>query len=248
MFELVGDPRIRNLLAVGLVTVGHVILLGLAITAKISIPLNPKIAALDIEIVALEQDPPPEAPSLPDPDPEPEPPVIEAEPIPPRAAPSPIVDQQDSAPAKQTDPQPALEVLTQLDPAPLAPNTDQAPPAGTIAPDEIAQALQRLNCLKLTLHPDEACPKPDPFAVAEALQKRTDERLNPMPMIAFDQQNAAERFFSKQSSNPHMFPGMDADLFADPMPKGSYDAERIRNGLAPTWDRELRDALDPKND
>lgn len=240
MFELVGDRRIRNLLTVGLVTAGHVILLGLAITANISIPLYPKVAALDIEIVELEPDPPSGAPQRPEPDA----PMRDAEPIPRRAASSPMIREPDSEPPDQTEFQPTLEVLTQVEPAPLEPSVDQAPPPGSIAPDEIAQALQHFNCRKLTPHPNENCPKPDPFAVADARQARAEAHLNPMPVIAFNQQNAAERFFSKQGRNPHMFPGMDADLFADPMPKGSYDAERIRNGLAPTWDRELRDALE----
>lgn len=260
MSEFLGNSRVRNLIILVLVTLVHTALFALVLKARFHRPDHPNLPALNIEIAELE----PERSTDPvrEPEPPPEREALRSEPVPepvpipvPEPVPSSMPARELSEPARpsetplsndNTRQRPA--VLTQLDPAQIA--TDAAPDgqANRIGPAETAKVLQHFRCQNFTSRPDQACPKPDPFDVAEARQTRAAARRDPIPVIAIHAQNTLEQFFSRQDRDPHMFPGMDADLFSDPMAAGSHNAARIRNGQAPIWDRDLEATLKRQNE
>lgn len=106
--------------------------------------------------------------------------------------------------------------------------------------DSLAEALGLSFCNRLARDQSDTCPPPDPFSVAEARAEREAYARNPMEITYEAPQGRVERFFALQKHNRHMFPGMNAHMFGDPMPPGAYDAQRIRNGQDPLWSDEKR--------
>ena len=137
----------------------------------------------------------------------------------------------------------APEVLTRrdtFDVEPSNPVSSRDEQTDTIGTDQIAAAMRRAACQTLTQRRETECEPPNPFDQAEAVSSREDSQRAPILIAVFDQQNATERFFSRQNRQRHMFPGMDADLFAAPSAPGAADAARIRSGQAPRWSDEKK--------
>lgn len=74
-----------------------------------------------------------------------------------------------------------------------------------------------------------------------------DNSLTISNLQAFGPQSAIEQWAARNSGfQPTSIFGEDNSIFIDPMADGAYNAQRIRNGETPIWDRgmerELRDA------
>ena len=149
--------------------------------------------------------------------------------------------------------------------------SDQGPPvqdASTqpTALEQAASILQRAECNRLGRDERPDCPPSDPFAAAEALQDlQTPKGPISIPDLqAFGPQGMAESYMSARGWKPSM-PGpgsaeglgaisminlgsIDNSIFIDPMAEGVYNAQRIRNGQSPIWDKEIEDALKDARD
>ncbi len=223
------------------VTLAHAVILAFVATMPPSSIKTEKVAVLNVELV--------ERPSAPAPE------------IAPIDAPPDKTDPHSQLPAQVTASEPVqpatgvehpnsnadgLDILTSLEPGmgdqpvPSASTGTGTNDSKTIDERQIAQALRLFSCQRLTRARDEDCPKPDPFAVAEALDARQQAALDPQQIPAFNQENAAEQFFSRQKQARHMFPGMDADMFGDTLPSGTYTASRIREGREPLWSEDMK--------
>lgn len=136
-------------------------------------------------------------------------------------------------------------ILTQLETADPAfeavdmPSTrSDVPPV--VEADVIRTVLQNMSCQRLTMRRDEACPSLDPFEIAAASEARqTAPPAAPLLVGDYGPKTALERFASQNDRDPYLMPGMSADLFSDGIPSGSYNAQRIRNGRAPIWSKEI---------
>jgi len=148
--------------------------------------------------------------------------------------------------ATPSDPEEAVavpEVLVQTETESVQTDpveTSAGEPSEMITSDQIAAVLQGLSCQSLTRKPQQDCPETDPFTAADAIAIREGSARGPAPLSFQFQQNTTEQFFANQKKARHMFPGMDADMFADPQPSGAYTADRIRNGQEPLWSEELK--------
>ncbi|MEM6555715.1 MAG: hypothetical protein AAF642_07575 [Pseudomonadota bacterium] len=141
-----------------------------------------------------------------------------------------------SPPVLMQDAPQASEAL----PAEVMPGADTSQAPGSVGQAELAVIVQTLNCQRLTHHRDDSCPKPDPFDVAEASQARLEAAPAPPLLVGdFEPKSYLEYFLSQEDREPFLMPGMSADLFTPAMPKGAYNAERIRNGKAPLWDKDM---------
>jgi hypothetical protein len=163
------------------------------------------------------------------------------------------------SPPPEITPEPAPvqpEVLTQLTPAAAPEETVPAPPAAnsdpasspsdtanTVSKTQLASVLQLTQCQKLDRETARDCPETDSFDRALALAERSQKPPEPARVTFYIERNVLEHAFSQNDRAPHLFPGMDGDLFADPLPKGAYNAEQIRNGLAPLWSKEMKDGF-----
>ncbi len=242
MSALVGDVRELRLWIVAGVSLVHAALIAALLLIPIPVVRHTAVTIVDIEFAEIEQELPPLAPPplpvvpnrLPELAQRPKP-LSAPEPPPASGTSANPLSSQSLEPAASS-----VEVLTQLEPAAAPASAATRLAANDGDQDKVARTLRLLSCQKLSRDPDETCPKRDPFEVAEALAARELATHNPTAISVFDQQNAAERFFSRQSQDRHMFPGMDADLFADPAPPGANDAERIRNGGSPNWSEEMK--------
>lgn len=225
------------------VTLAHAVVLAIVATIPLSSIKTESVAVLNVEFVEAPAAPTPEIspidppPAKTDPQSQAPPQITAPEPV----QPAPDVERPDS----NAD---GLDILTSLEPG----MDDQPMPSAstgasngtsaskTIDERQIAQALRLFSCQRLTGARDEDCPKPDPFAVAEALDARQQAALDPQQIPAFNQENAAEQFFSRQKQARHMFPGMDTDLFGDTLPSGANTASRIREGREPLWSEDMK--------
>jgi len=249
---IVGGTTIARPWVVTGIALVHVGLVALFMLLPVPRLDAPSIDVVEIEFADFPPEPPPIAQPVPDPIPVIEveaspPPRLEApEPEPP--APSPAAEVEQASP--ETDAT-ELDVLTQLAPAPeeerASPQTSEETP-DRIDTERVAQALRLMSCQSLVRDKDETCPDQNPFDRAEALAAREHAANNPAPVAIFDNQNAAERFFSNQKRDRHMFPGMDADLFSDPLPPGAYNADRIRSGREPLWSEEMKRGFSKEKD
>ncbi|MEL7540289.1 MAG: hypothetical protein AAGJ51_05255, partial [Pseudomonadota bacterium] len=105
---------------------------------------------------------------------------------------------------------------------------------------DVSAVLQSLSCQRLSSHRDEACPQLDPFDVAAASDARqTAAPEAPLLRGKYGPKNALERFASQKDRAPYIMPGMSADLFSEGMSPGAYNAQRIREGRSPLWDKEM---------
>jgi hypothetical protein len=225
--------RQRQVWVTGLVALAHTALLSWVLSQSVGKSASPVQETLDIAFA--------EVLPLPEPEPEPEPePVIQKAPLgAPRSNPSVA-----SAPSSKT-------VLTQLESdtsSIAAPQTsDPAPPnetAPTVDPSALAAVLQRAECQRLSFKAKEDCPKADPFAAAVAsMGQQAAAPASAQLAGDYGPKSMLEGFFSQRDKVPYLMPGMGGDLFTSGLAPGAYDAQRIRNGQAPLWSKEMRDGF-----
>ena len=193
--------------------------------------------------------------------PEPDPEVIEETPEP--------VEQQEPEPVEAQQPFPATPkpVQTESAQAPLsnvtnliespdvsetvvaAPNTEaQSSDQPTTNLAQAAETLRRLECAKLSYKRREDCPPPDPFAAADAQQRLREpaqaNRFSALDPNAYGPKTSIEKWAAKNDDfAPVSLFGEDNSIFLDTMAPGAYNAQRIRNGERPIWDKDIEDAL-----
>lgn len=243
-----GDWILRTHAAwrVGGVALIHAILLGWALTAQLTVQRTAPPESIEIEFAEIEIVPEPEPMPEPEPEPTPEPP--------PPPKPEPAVPTLTLAPDLEPDvtpnPSDTPEILTQNVPAELptasAPaNVDPSPgetdKSSAVTDAEIASVLQQLHCQKLTHRKDEACPDADPFTASASVAARATVERNTEWDYSYRAQTATDKIYEQEVRGRLHWP--DRDLFADPMPPGAYDAERIRRGQEPLWSQEMRDGF-----
>lgn len=223
--------RQRQVWVTGLVALAHAALLSWVLSQSVGKSASPVLETLDIAFAEV----------LPLPAPAP---VIQKAPL--------------GAPRSNSSVGPAPSsktVLTQLesDTSPIAaPQTsdpahsDDAAP--TVDPSALAAVLQRAECQRLSFKAKEDCPKADPFAAAEAsMGQQASAPASAQLAGDYGPKSMLEGFFSQRDRVPYLMPGMDGDLFTPGMAPGAYDAQRIRNGQAPLWSKELRDGFGTKD-
>ena len=246
----IGIAKYRQRAAIiAVVAFAHLIGLAAILSHVVEITDPPARTVLELELVELTPAPtPPPEPRPPAPDPIPEPPITPAPSVtaPPFQDPPPPVPDAAPEPIEESAPPPDTpSVLTQLgqsDAGVAQPAgdglTSAAPATDTVTSAQIANVLRQANCLKLKRQDDEACPKPDPFAVAAAIAERAipPERLfeDPRYVAKTVGDIVHEQEWAKLFHTP------DADLFADPEAPGAYNARRIRNGQEPLWSEEMK--------
>ena len=253
------SARIRSVSIATIVTAAHVVLAAILLSQKLEPMALPTPEVLDIELAELEPEiEVPAEPTLPLPD---QNPVIAEEipaPAPPPAEPSPPPP-SDQVPSPEPGPVETLTqtVLTQLDEAPsglatpaggsaaAAPRTDETS-GDAVTPAQVASALEKMHCLKLKRHEEGACQPTDPFTAAMANAERAipEERLFGDPRYVA--KSVSDKLFEREAAERFHWP--DADLFADPMGEGAYNARRIRNGQEPLWSQEMRDGFRKSDD
>ncbi len=112
----------------------------------------------------------------------------------------------------------------------------------------VQMALRRVGCRKLVEKPDPTCPKGDPFYEKEQILALRN--MPPVRRIGVGPPrpgNYAEAFLARNSGwPPKMLGGEDNSIFIDPMQQGAYNAQRIRNGKTPIWDRDLQRDLEQR--
>lgn len=219
--------RQRQVWVTGLVALAHAALLSWVLSQSVGKSASPVLETLDIAFAEVSPLPEPE-------------PVIQKAPLgAPRSNPS-------VAPARSSK-----IVLTQLesDISPIAaPQTSDPAPsddaAPTVDPSALAAVLRRTECQRLSFKAKEDCPKADPFAAAEAsMGQQAAASASAQLAGDYGPKSMLEGFFSQRDRVPYLMPGMDGDLFSPGMAPGAYDAQRIRNGQAPLWSKEMRDGF-----
>lgn len=241
----------------------HVAVFGIVLSLPRSSPTyEPSIPIL----VILYEAPEPEQPPEPEPEQElsPDPTPIKTQepnipaPAPPAQRPEPVTSFTEAPDQTEAVVQP-----------PVPPNQEepvQNTPTQTTALEQVAGILQRADCNRLGRDERPDCPPSDPFAAAEAMQDLQDPKgpISIPDLQAFGPQGMAESYLSARGWKPSL-PGpgsaeglgasslinlgsIDNTTFADPMAKGAYNAQRIRNGQAPIWDKEIEDALKDARD
>ena len=235
------------------VTVTHLAAAAIILSLSIPPPVFPDQDVVEIVLADLEPAVPPDSAPEPAPDLPVEPPTPIPEPAIMAPAPSPVPQ-----PPPQTEPTPeppsaTPEVLVQLEPSDGA--TIENPPSvaadamsntplsdGLVTEAQIANVLQKANCLALKRHEDGACPPPDPFDVAIAAEERD---VPPEQLFRSDPRYVAQtvddKMFEAETAKRFLWP--DKDLFNDPMAPGAYNARRIRTGQEPLWSQEIRDGF-----
>ncbi len=110
----------------------------------------------------------------------------------------------------------------------------------------VRMALRRVGCRKLVEKPDPTCPKGDPFYEKEQiLALRNAPPVRRIGVGPPRPGNYAEAFLARNSGwPPKMLGGEDNSSFIDPMQQGAYNAQRIRSGKTPIWDRDLQRDLE----
>ncbi|MFN3212709.1 MAG: hypothetical protein ACE37M_06385 [Henriciella sp.] len=206
---------------------------------------------LEIELAELDPEEM-ETPDLIDSEPEPEP-----DPAPPPAtAPPPETEPEPPPPKPAQTPAAAPSVLTQLETAPtgevvasmdsVAVGSANQDAADAVSAGQVAAVLEKMHCLKLKRHEEGACPPADPFEVAIAAAERD---IPPESLFAdprYISLSVSDKRFEREAANRFHWP--DKDLFVDPLPPGTNDARRIRNGQEPLWSQDMRDGFRKSDD
>ncbi len=262
--------RLSTAIRTGSVAAIHFALLAWVLTSKLVIQNNAPTPAISIELVELPPapDPAPEPEQKVEPELDPEPATIPK----PRAKPT-AARAQTASPSSPADPSNGsefpLEILRSSEepspesPAPLSPAlsipqaqveptptpeaifTAPLPPTNpgeeSATPAQIAGALRQLECQKLTHRKHESCATTDPFtAWASNAARKTVERNTDWDR-SFRSKSVIDNFYEREVRDRLHWP--DEDLFADPMPPGAYNADRIRRGQEPLWSKEMRDGF-----
>ena len=224
--------KTRNFWIFPTVTLAHVGVLSWFMVAEFPEPLAGPTTPFHVEIIELSSispavsEPAITAPAR----------IIRAEPAPVLSEPPLVRETQQMMIERSTNaPVPAMPGLTDTT-APNAENSD----AGDHKVErdgraQLADVLQRLQCEKLQRPQPDACPKADPFAVAQAVRKRSATYT--------EQTRSQDGDPETQVSRLYMMPGMDSDLFVEGFAPGAYNAHRIRNGQSPIWDKSIEAGL-----
>lgn len=159
------------------------------------------------------------------------------QPVEPKAVSSPTETELEIAPSVLMQDAPAEREV------PLSSAIEDTEPSNepvTLSNSELATLVQTLNCQGLVQHRNIECPKLDPFDVAAASLERVQAAPAPPQLVGdFGPNSYLEEFLSQKDRDPYLMPGMSADLFTPAMPKGAYNAQRIREGKTPLWDEEI---------
>jgi hypothetical protein len=232
--------RARFVWRIGAVAIVHVFVFASVLSYRVSPISSLVLDSLEVEFADLEPEPievaPPEIipESQPAPKIETPPPQNVIQPVEP--TPTPSANLEVAPPILMQDAPAASEAVVPT--APSEVEVSQMPPS--ISESELATIVQSLNCQRLAHRRDEACPKLDPFDVAVASQARREAAPAPARLVGdFGPKTYLENFLSQEDRDPYLMPGMSGDLFTSTLPKGAYNAQRIRNGQTPLWDKDI---------
>jgi len=227
----------RSVWITGMVVLAHAVILSWVASLRVGMTVSPVLEILEIDFAEV----------LPLPEPRLEPEThSRAEPEK-QDAPKPR-SKPDSSASPAAAPSP-MTILTQLEsetnastpPSARVPSVDTAQ---TVDPNALAAVLQRVDCQRLSFKVDEDCPKLDPFDVAEASMARQMAVPSSAQLVGdYGPKSMLEGVFSQRDKDPYLMPGMDGELFTSGMAPGAYDAQRIRNGRAPLWSKEMTDGF-----
>lgn len=231
----------RRVWITGLVALAHAAAFSWILFHRIALPGSIQLETFDVTFAELE----PELKSEPVAAPEP---VSLPQPAP---AAQPVLPAPEPPPLTAPQALPSQPVLTQLETVETAEIARQeaSPEASsdvleTTELQQIATALQAFDCRRLKSRADERCPKPDPFEMAAASQARQETAPRAALLVGdYGPKSILEGLMSQKDKDPFLFPGMDGDLFSEGMAPGAYNAQRIRNGQAPLWDRKIEDGF-----
>lgn len=242
MFGWIGGKDKLRAWSIGGAAFVHIGLVAWVLTLSIAPPKFAPPASVIVTFAEI-ADPPPEVQPPVDVELTPEPAVSNRKPF--EEMPAPTPDPFPPSPPAPSQP----SVLTQLDTADQPIGAGDTPSvrseaAPVLEAEVIRTVLQNMSCQRLTMRRDEACPSLDPFEIAAASEARqTAPPAAPLLVGDYGPKTALERFASQSDRAPYLMPGMSADLFSDGLPKGSYNAQRIRNGQAPLWSKEIERGL-----
>ena len=236
-----------------IVTGAHIAIASLFLTHEFQSDVSFEPDVLDIalaELAPLETGNP--DPVSPQPEPAPivtpqtdqaPPQVADPPPLPDPAPPAPEQNAQNDTPAPRVPPQSATaDAGAVTAPAPTSSVGASDPcTADAVSPAQVAVVLEKMHCLKLKRHEEGACPPPDPFDVAIAAAERDIPPESLFGDPRYVSQTVNDKLFEQRAKNRFHWP--DADLFAGPLPPGTYNARRIRNGQEPLWSQEMRDGF-----
>lgn len=232
----------RTIGIVALVAGLHAVALNWALSFKIAPSVTSIPESLVIEFA--ETAPPPEArrdeQHPPDPIPEPRPalspPNTDIAPAPERVSDTPEPSNQ--APLLESSP----SVLTQDAPGDDASPASAETGAGdTVSEAQIATVLNLLDCQKLRDHHRDDCSGADHMTAAAAAAERDTVAPRPWGATTYINKTVMEQVLDREAEARLNWP--DADLFAEPMPAGAYNAQRIRDAREPLWSKEMRDGF-----
>ena len=223
-----GSMAFGRVYVVAAIAAVHILVLGAVGLMRFErvLPIEAAQVPLVIEIAEI---------ILPEPEPEPEP-----EPV--------------SRPAPDVQAQPTLPTITSPDVSDLQErdvSQDIAPyiaplpaPIARQGPDEAATdaqaayALRSFRCGQLGREKSDECDDMPPSPSEPLPDDSGGARFVQLDTFPFEK-NTMETFFSQDEQEPYLMPGMSGEMFADPMAKGAYNADRIRNGQSPIFDRQL---------
>jgi hypothetical protein len=237
---------------VAIVTGAHIVIAALFLGHGFHSNIQFEPDVLDIELAELEparNEPPASIASEPEPAPDPAPTSPpQMDPAPPAPAEPP--------PQPAQNPVEAPSVLTQLETAPtrevaasadsMANGSADQEGVDTVSSEQVATVLEKMHCLKLKRHEESACPPPDPFEVAIAAAERDIPPESLFGDPRYISLSVSDKLFQREAANRFHWP--DQDLFADPLPPGTHNARRIRNGQEPLWSQEMRDGFRKSDD
>ncbi len=224
-----------------LATMLHLAAIAIVLTFAPTRPMMRAPESLIIEFAEIElAPPPPEVPIEPlEATPPPEPSPSKSEPAPASVARPPTAPDAINAPST------APNVLTQNTPGDAAPaDGETGEETDTVSDAQIANVLKLLGCQKLRDHRDEHCPDADPFTASAAVAERNSVQPKEWADSDYINKPVIEQFYEREVLSRFHWP--DADLFTDPMPPGAYNAQRIRDGREPLWNKKMRDGFRKK--
>ncbi|NQY96878.1 MAG: hypothetical protein HRT82_06925 [Henriciella sp.] len=248
--------RWKAALRIAVIAAIHLAILSWILASKFVIQSASPPISFSIEIAELtplpealmpEPEPVPVLPPIPPDEPSPA-----AVPTPPASTPTPArVAAPSEPPASEEQPtadapqHPAVlthdETTAGSEPNAAVPSPSTGSDSDAVTPDQIASLLKQIECQKLTHRVDESCPYADEFTAWTANTERATVERNTEWDRSFRSKSTIDKFYEREVRGRLHWP--DEDLFADPLPPGANDAERIRRGQEPLWSKEMRDGF-----
>ncbi|MEO1642531.1 MAG: hypothetical protein AAFR74_04290, partial [Pseudomonadota bacterium] len=151
------------------------------------------------------------------------------------------------SPTAQTD-SPLTSLIEAQDATETIISPPSAPEQSELRQAQAIEALKRLDCNRMAKERPLDCPQEDPFVKREIEQARQQSEITLSNLNSFGPSNAFEAWQANNSGfQPTSIFGEDNSIFIDPMAAGAYNAQRIRNGENPIWDRDIeRDLRDAR--